>query len=63
MVRLSTGWAVSNSWISSMTWVSVPRTTTLCSQPSAAGHGEGGGGRRGEASQLGHFVTVQSATV
>lgn len=36
MVRLSTGWAVSNSWISSITWASEPRITTLCSQPSAA---------------------------
>lgn len=40
MVRLSTGCAVSNSWISSITWASVPRITTRCSQPFAAAHRE-----------------------
>lgn len=38
MVRLSTGCAVSNSWISSITCASEPRITTLCSQPSSATH-------------------------
>lgn len=41
MVRLSTGWPVSNSWISSITWASEPRITTLCSQPSAVEHNRG----------------------
>jgi hypothetical protein len=45
MVRLSTGCGESNSCISSITWASEPKITTLCNQPSATG-GEWEGKRR-----------------